>query len=350
MSRRLRADDVRRRRVHIALCLLIAGAALGCRERASGDERAAAAGSGESRSAADGGSQVLIASPRHDFGRVAQGDTLRHGFVAFNASNAVLRLDETPEVLGCSATLSLPLEPKQSGKVEVACRATVPGPLRVSLPLRAGGRALGELSLSAEVEPLLAFEPRIVSVMVPFGEKRTTTVRLRGTRAKAAHLSPADAPSPGFEFRVLPGDADQGEVIEILVAGKAVGTQAGTLHFATGLDEPREVSLPFAVKVVGTLAVSPTNPVLDLSAPGPKRAVLSVTSAQPGFSVSRVTILEGPFTASLRRVNGGFEVEVGVVEAKLSAAMRGVNGGLRITSNDRTEPTRDVPLFAVGKP
>jgi hypothetical protein len=220
----------------------------------------------------------------------------------------------------------------------------------VSLPLRASGRPVGELSISGEVEPLLAFEPRVISLNLQFGEKRNAEARLRGFRAKVARLSHAGAPPPGVELRVLPGDSERGEGVAMDVLGETVGTHAGTLHFVTGLEDPRDVFLPFAVKVVGTLMVSPTNPVLDLSTPGPKRAVLHVTSAQPGFSISRATILEGPFTASVRRVNGGFEIEIGVAEAKLSPGVSGVNGRLRITSNDRTEGTKDVPLLAVGKP
>jgi hypothetical protein len=232
----------------------------------------------------------------------------------------------------------------------VACKANVPGPLRVSLPLRANDRPAGELSVEAEVEPLLAFDRAVVELAPPFGEERSAEVRLRGTRAKEARLSPAAAPPPSVTASVLPGDAGMGEGVRVVARGDAVGTHVGSLRYATGLAEPREVSLSYVVKVTGTLEVSPTNPVLELGGKGPHRVVVKVTSTQPGFVVSRAEVLEGPFTARVRRAEGGFDVEVTALESKLLPGARGVNGRLRIVSNDRTEGAKEVPLFGLGAP
>ena len=51
------------------------------------------------------------------------------------------------------------------------------------------------------------------------------------------------------------------------------------------------------MKVTGTLAVSPENPVLDLAAPDGARSIVEVTSTQPGFRVERAEVIEGPFSA-----------------------------------------------------
>ena len=348
MSRRLRTV----RLVWVALAGLTVGAAFGCRGTTQGGDDAAATASGASTSVGAGdGSRALVANPSHDFGRVTEGDTLRHTFGAHNASSEALAVEEAPEVLGCRARATPgTLEPGHGGTLEVTCRASMPGPLRVSLPLRANGRPVGELSLSAQVEPLLAFERSVIDLTMPFGEERTTEVRLHGKHAKLARLTPIGAPLPSVDVRVLPGDAGRGEGVAIHAKGKTVGTHVGSLRFGTRREQPREVSLPYVVKVVGTLTVSPTNPVLDLSAPGPRRALLRVTSTQPGFAVSRASVLEGPFTASVRRVNGGFEVEIGVADAKLPPGARGVNGRVQITSNDRTERIKEVPLLAIGNP
>jgi hypothetical protein len=331
--------------------VLLAGFALGCRGTSSGREHAATVGSGASSKGVDasGAATVLVESPRHDFGQVTEGDTLRHTFVAQNLANEALVLDDTPKVLGCGVTVPGPLEPGRDGKVEVTCEATVPGPLQVSLPLRVSGRPVGELSISAKVEPLLAFAPSRFHLALGFGEKRNLEIRLQGKQATAARLSLVGVPPPGVEVRVLPRSSDERAGVEIRAVGEIAGTHAGSMRFSTGLERPPEVSLGYTLKVESTLAVSPTNPVVDLYAPGPKRAVLRVTSTQPGFSISRAEILEGPFTASVRRVKGGFEVEIGVVEEKLSPRMSGVNGRLLITSNDRTEGKKEVPLLAIGK-
>jgi hypothetical protein len=325
-------------------------AAAGCRRPASSSGHTGApagAAGGTARTFVE----LVVASPRHDFGQVTQGDTLEHSFAAHNATSAVLALDDTREVLGCSANaVPAVLEPGGAGKLEVTCRASVPGPLRVSLPLRANGRPAGELSLAAEVEPLLAFDRAVVDLTVPFGEERRVEVRLRGKRAKEAQLSPAAAPPPGLEASLLRGDAATREGVAVRALGKAVGTHVGSLRYATGLTEPPEVSLPYIVKVTGTLTVSPTNPVLELAGRGPRRVVIHVKSTQPGFVVSRAEVPEGPFSARVRRTAVGFDVEVTAVESKLVPGARGVNGRVRILSNDRTESVRDVPLFGLGKP
>jgi hypothetical protein len=292
-----------------------------------------------------------VAQPKHDFGHVTQGDTLRHAFAAHNATSAALSVEDTLEVLGCAA-VAVPglLEPGGSGKLEVTCRASVPGPLRVSLPLRANGRPAGELALAAEVEPLLAFDRAVVDLTVPFGEERSAEVRLRGKHAKEARLTPAAAPPPSLEATVLRGDAATHEGVAIRSRGKAVGTHVGSLRYATGLAEPREVSLSYVVKVTGTLTVSPTNPVLELSGTGPKRVVVMVTCTQPGFIVTRAEVLDGPFTAKVQRGKDGYDVEISAAETKLPAGARGVNGRVRIHSNDRTEGAKELPLFALGAP
>jgi hypothetical protein len=305
-----------------------------------------------SAEAAPGAALVpLVAQPKHDFGHVTQGDTLRHAFAAHNTTSAALSLEDTLEVLGCAAVAAPGvLEPGGRGKLEVTCRASVPGPLRISLPFRANGRPAGELSLVAEVEPLLAFDRAVVDLTVPFGEERSAEVRLRGKHAKEARLTPAAAPPPGLEATVLRGDAETHEGVAVRAHGRAVGTHVGSLRYATGLDEPREVSLSYVVKVTGTLTVSPTNPVLELSGSGPKRVVVKVTSTQPGFVVTRAEVLEGPFTAKVRRGKDGYDVEISALEAKLVPGARGVNGRVRILSNDRAEGVKELPLFALGAP
>jgi hypothetical protein len=292
--------------------------------------------------------ELVVLSPRHDFGEVTQGDTLRHVFVAHNRTSAVLGLDAR-EVLGCRAT-AVPalLEPGADGNLEVTCRAEVPGPLRVSLPVRANGRPAVEVSVVAEVVPLLVFDRDVVEFSMPFGEEHRVEVRLRGKRAKEARLSVVVAPRPPLEANVLPGDGERSGGVAIRARGHAVGMHTGSLRCATGLAEPREVSLPYVVRVTGTLTVSPTNPVLELGAPGPKRTIVTVTSTQPGFAVSRAEVLDGPFTARVRRAGAGYDVEVTAIETKLTRGARGVNGRLRIVSNDRTEGSKEIPLFALG--
>jgi hypothetical protein len=342
----------RRGRAARVSCLLVALALLSsaCRKDPPNGETRTTPGSTSTKDAASSGT-ALVAQPKHDFGHVTQGDTLRHAFTTRNAAATALSVEDTMEVLGC-AGVAAPrvLDPGGSGKLEVTCRADVPGPLRVSLPLRANGRPARELSHAAVVEPLLAFERSVVELTVPFGEERGVEVRLWGKRAKQARLSAAALPPPSLDASVLRGDAGRAEGVRVHAVGKAVGTHVGSLRYATGLAAPPEVSLSYVVKVTGTLTVSPTNPVLELGGAGPKRVVVKVTSTRPGFVVSRAEVLDGPFTARVRRGDDGYDVELTAVEAKLPAGARGVNGRVRILSNDRTEAAKEVPVLALGAP
>lgn len=295
-------------------------------------------------------SPALVAQPKHDFGHVVQGETLRFAFATHNAGDGVLTVEDASEVLGCSGVPAPSvLEPGGHGRFEVTCRASIHGPLRVSLPLRANGRPAGELSLTGMVEPLVVFERVVLDVTLPFGDDRREEVRLRGKRARDARLTPASAPPPGLELSVLRGDAKESEGVAVRVSGTDVGTHVGSLRFLTGLSEPKELALSYVVKVLGTLEVTPTNPVLDLSALGEKPMVVTVKSSQPGFAVTRVDVMSGPFAAHVRRASGHFEIDVSAVPAKFDKGTRGVNGRLRIESNDRTEPSKEVPLFALGQ-
>jgi hypothetical protein len=332
---------VKRRRAARVMGLLVAEALtgvliLGCRKSTETSEQKAK-------------NAALVAEPRHDFGHVAQGATLRQGFTTHNATAAPLTIDDASEVLGCSGVpIPRVLEPQRDGKFEVTCRASVYGSLRVSLPLRASGRPAGELSLVAEVEPLLVFDRAVLELNAPFGDESHAETRLRGALARRAHLTLAGQAPAGTEVSVLSA-VDGAEGASLRLFGAPVGTHAGSIRFSTGLEQPKELALSYLVKVKGTLTVSPTNPVLHLGAPGGTRSVLTVRSTQAGFAVKRAEVLEGPFAARVRRAGGDFEVDVSVVPGKVSPKARGANGRVLIVSNDRAEPRKEVPLIAIGR-
>jgi hypothetical protein len=63
-----------------------------------------------------------------------------------------------------------------------------------------------------------------------------------------------------------------------------------------------------------------------------------------------VDVQEGPFEAYLRRDGDAYVIELSILAAKLPRGMRGANGRLMVVSNDRSEPNKEVPLFALGSP
>jgi hypothetical protein len=321
---------------------------LGCDSPRNGkpSEPRASAAAGAS---AEHAGVVLVAEPRHDFGRALQGDTLRHTFVTRNTTSRTVHVEDLREVLGCSGeALPRVLAPGATGELAVACRAIIYGPLRVSLPLRASGRSAGELALAAEVEPLLAFDRALLEIDVPFGTSGSAEALLRGARAGAAQLELSTRPPAGMAVTMLPQTSGEAARVTLRVGNAGAGTHAGSLRFATGLGEPKEIELAYLVKVASTLTISPTNPVLDLGVPAGTRTLVRVASTWPGFRVQRVAVPEGPFVARVQRDGDGYAIEVAIDATKVVRGMRGANGRLLILSNDRAEPRKEVPLFALG--
>jgi hypothetical protein len=137
----------------------------------------------------------------------------------------------------------------------------------------------------------------------------------------------------------------------------APGSHVGNLIFETGLEDPSRLVLPYSCRVRGTLQVEPTNPYFNLRVSGPKRVRLLVRSTEPGFRVEAAEIVQGPFEASIlaRGVaerelpSDTVAIDISVREQELSSDKRGYHGLLRIHSTDRSEPVKEVTLFAFGK-
>ena len=255
----------------------------------------------------------------------------------------------------CSASIEPnTIAPGASGQLDVTCRSDLHGPLREYLLVHSDDPTADRvpIELVANVTPLLAFDAPVVNLEMPFGEERSQEVRLVGTlldRANIKFKKSGLAPDSSVDFR--PWQPDSPPVFRIVCHGKKPGMHSGNLIVSTGLARPKEVAMPYACKVAGTLEVSPTNPYFNLKLPGPKLVSIEVRSSQPGFQVRGVRVLEGPFSASIEGplADKSFRVQVKVVEESVKEENRGTLGKLVIVSNNRTEPEKEIPLFGFGK-
>jgi hypothetical protein len=218
-----------------------------------------------------------------------------------------------------------------------------------------GGRGTATKAPAAAV----AFERDVLALTLAYGTRASASIPVVGPRAAAAHLVPRPATHPSVRARVLRPDA----VIAVDVTaapeqkGLPVGTHVGNIVVDTGLPEAPTLTLPYSIRVTGTLEVSPTNPLFNLRDPAAHARTIVVRSRAaepPAFAVREARVTSGPFTATVEKAGPGLfhvhvHVDVHVNPAAVPADERGVLGRLVITSNDPTEPSKEIPLLALGR-
>jgi hypothetical protein len=77
---------------------------------------------------------------------------------------------------------------------------------------------------------------------------------------------------------------------------------------------------------------------------------LIAKSTQSDFRVLGVDVLDGPFQASFFGAPGhAYRIAVTFQDARAQGEQRGTLGHLRLRSNDRTEPSKELTLMAFGR-
>ena len=196
----------------------------------------------------------------------------------------------------------------------------------------------------------LAFEASVVELDGRFGAVSSLDIRLTGALARDAR--PAIVGGEGAEVLVgvLPPDGSRPPGVRLTLSGRHAGRGVGHAIVSTGLGDPRELVLYYRWSVPGNLTVSPSNPYLDLRAPGPHVVEIAVGSSRPDFRLQRAEVVAGPFAASIASAGaaGRYQVRVRAVERGVSSGDRGFLGKLILISNDPVEPRKEIPLLAMG--
>jgi hypothetical protein len=291
---------------------------------------------------------------RLDLGRGVQDQEMRGTVRIANPGAAALEIASVTASRFCTGrTDATSIPPGGSASISVLCRSDLYGPLREGLDVHTNDPALptASLQLVAEVEPLLAFDAPAVELAMPFGEERTREVHLVGVLAEQARPRLDEKPAPDTEIVALPSAPGQPRGYRVRCLGRKVGSNAGNLVVTTGLDRPRQVAIPYACKVKGTLEVSPTNPFFNLKVSGDKAVRITVRSTQTDFQVQSVRVTDGPFAARFEHAedDATYRIDVRVLDDRIEDEARTAMGTLLIVSNDRTEPRKEVPLFGSGR-
>lgn len=325
--------------------MLFAGILLssGCRAR-----------SGEPQAAPVSVPRLVLAPERLDLGRLVQDRDFQGTAVVRNEGTADLHVGSVTQSRFCSGRVEpATILPGQSANLVVTCRSDLYGPLREGLDVHSNDPRLPKatLRIGGEVTPLLAFDVQAVGLKMPFGEERSQEVRLVGTRVHEARVRLTGAAAPDSEIVALPGQSGSPTGYRVRCLGRKVGSHAGNVVVATGLDRPKEIAIPYSCTVTGTLEVTPSNPFFNLKVPGDKAVRITVKSTQPGFEVQSVRVVEGPFAARVEHAedDNTYRVDVAVLGDRIEDEARAVVGTLLVESNDRTEPRKEVPLFGSGR-
>ena len=298
---------------------------------------------------------LKLAEGRFELRPVVQDEPVQRLISLANKGSLPLEIKAIEASRFCSASINPKIiAPGARGQLEVTCRSDLYGPLREVLLLHTNDPSAEKIpiELVATVTPRLAFDASVVDLEMRFGEERSQEVRLVGTMVgKAAVRLKRSAVGEDSSITPLPGPKGWIEGYRILCKGKKVGTHSGNLFVSTGLPSPKEIAMPYACKVKGTLEVFPTNPYFNMKVPGPKVVPITIRSSQPGFEVRGATVVEGPFAASVEgpSADGSYRVDVKVREERVKQDGRGAVGTLVVLSNDRTEPRKEIPLFGFGK-
>jgi hypothetical protein len=283
---------------------------------------------------------------------VVLGTELLHRFDVENRRARAIEIRGVMAVHGCWAT-GARIGAGEKGTLDVRCPTIGSGSrtLRVPLVVEPSESRPPELELSANITPRLGFDKQLVELETAFGAPRSEQAGLIGALAEKVELRLLAPPDGSLlNVRILPRGPHPARV-KVTCKAKRVGVYTGNLMFQTQPPEAGELVLPYSCKVLGTLSVSPTNPYINLRLGGQKFVDLEVKSSAPGFALNAAEVSDGPFTARVEAATepGVFRVRVSVVEARLPDETRAATGTLRLVSNDRAEPHKEIPLFAFGR-
>jgi hypothetical protein len=300
------------------------------------------------------GPRLKIDRAKIELGLEVQGDSLKQTMAIYNDGTASLVIERVDPSRSCSGTVDpTTIEPGRSGQLAMTCRDDIYdlGVETIVIHSNDPKTSVTAIQVVADVARLLAFDTQFVELKMPFGEERTADVHLVGALLGKARIGIVGRPVPDVEIAPQSSQRDAANAYRIHCKGRKVGMNSGSLILSTGLDRPKTLALSYSCKVVGTLDVSPANPYFNLKISGDKAVTITVRSSQPEFQIGSVQVTEGPFAARFERsgTDGSYRIDVTVLGDRLNDEARSASGKLLITSNDPTEPEKEVPLFGFGR-
>ena len=336
-------------RLILPLSIALVLGAVSCRTGSQDTERA------EARADALAiGPKVRIDHPRHDFGRVTEGDKLRHVFTVTNDGDAPLVIEKVTTSCGCTAAVVKEKTVPPGGQTEVKVEVDTnnrPGSQHKTASVFTNDPATPQsrLDIQAEVIPQLAFEPRFARLVGKKGEKTSLDVWLTGTLAPTAKPKLDDTKgNDAVSATIIEESTGDGkrQGVRLVSKNAKVGRGRGVIQISTSVEPKPVLQLRYSYETTGNIS-APQQVYLDPSRENLRERVFPVKSPEKNFVLRNARVAEGPFTAVVSKTDDGYEVKV---TAQPPPNQKGiVRGKLVLVSNDPLEPSKEVQL-TLGQP
>jgi Protein of unknown function (DUF1573) len=304
--------------------------------------------------------KAVAAEPIKDMGVVPKGEKVTHDFVIRNDGNAPLEITEVRPACGCTvADFDKKIAPGQSGKVHVVVDTeTFSGAIAKGVTAFTNDTDTPqiELTVRAEVQPVIAVDPGYARYIIVQGEQKEGKIEqtLWASDGAPMEITKVDSPYPFLKVdfheakpdELLPeGKGKQWKVVTRLDRDAPVGALADYVRVTTTHAKQKMVEIPISGFVRPVVAVTPPTAdfgSLELKEPFKRTFVVRAFSTEP----IKVTSVEGTLKgmdAQLQPVQEGREYQVHVT-LKPDMAKGPFSGKLTIHTDSPKKPLLEVEV------
>lgn len=306
--------------------------------------------------------KAVAAEPIKNMGVVPKGEKVAYDFLIKNDGNAPLEITEVRPACGCTvAEFDKKIAPGQSGKVHVVVDTeTFSGAIAKGVTVFTNDTETPqiELTIRAEVEPVIAVQPGYARYIIVQGEEKEGRIEqiLWASDGAPMEVTKVDSPYPFLktEFHEAKpeeqvaegkGKGKQWKVVMKLDREAPVGALADYVRVTTTHPKQKMVEIPVSGFVRPVVAVTPPTAdfgSVELKEPFKRTLVVRAFSTEP----IKVTSVEGSvkgMDAQLQQVQEGREYQIHVT-LKPEMAKGPFTGKLTIHTDSPKKPLLEVEL------
>jgi hypothetical protein len=200
---------------------------------------------------------IVLDDSERDFGKVIQGETLKHIFSFANKGSTVLEILEIEPSCGCqAASLSANrIQAGQSGQIEVTVdTGGLTGVIDKSVTILSNDprRPSVSLSIRADVQPEISLSsPSIYFETAPDGKEITKEIVITVPAERSIKILSAESTDESLSVKLEPVQDSNGKKIKLIATQKAdgkIGYRSGSIIVKTTSYLTPELSIYFVIR------------------------------------------------------------------------------------------------------